>query len=340
MVKPVQVYENVTREQFEAEIIPSNRPAVFKGLVADWPVVRLAQTSPEALCDYLKRHDSGKPAQALVAGADQRGKFYYTPDFSGLNFQKVSTTLSASLDWLLQHQGQSPREGECAAHVLQALIAPEYCTPFVSENPMALLDASIPPRFWIGNAARTQTHYDILDNIACNISGERVFTLFPPEQLPNLYTGPLDLTPAGTPISLPDVINPELDVYPRFVKALEAAEEAVLAPGDALYVPYFWWHDVRSHGPLNMLVNYWWVPGRSDLIPPYTAFTLALGAYTHMPANMRTSWKEMFDHFIFHVNGDPFSHLPENRRGLFGPMPPERMPRLRGFISKLLANLR
>lgn len=336
MVKPVRVYENVTKERFEAEIIPSNRPAVLKGLVADWSVVRLAQTSPEALCDYLKAHDTGKAAQALVVEAQHRGKFYYTPDFAGLNFHKMNTSLSASLDWLLQYQGQSPREGDCAAHVLQALIAHEYCPPFVSEHQIGLLDPRLGPRFWIGNAARTQTHYDIMDNIACNVSGTRTFTLFPPDQLPNLYPGSFDLTPNGTPISLPDVNAPELERYPKFAQALEAAEQAVLEPGDAIYIPYFWWHDVQAKGGLNMLVNYWWRPGRPDLMPPYPAFYMALGAFAHMTPEMRAGWKEMFDHFIFRVNGEPFAHLPEARRGIFGPMPPERMPALREFIFKSL----
>jgi len=336
MVHPVRVYEQVTKAQFEAEILPSNRPAVLRGLVADWPVVKLAQTSPEALCGYLKQHDTGKPAQALVLEAAHRGKFYYTPDFSGLNFRKVDTTLSAALDWLLAHTDHSPRDGQCDAHVLQALIAPDYCPPFAAEHQTGLLDPRLGARFWIGNAAHTQTHYDIMDNIACNVSGTRTFTLFPPEQLPNLYTGPFDLTPNGTPISLPDVAAPDLETYPRFAAALAAAEQAVLQPGDALYIPYFWWHDVRAEGPFNMLVNYWWRPGRPDLAPPYPAFYMALGAFAHMTPDMRASWKTMFDHFIFRVNGEPFAHLPEARRGIFGPMPPERMPHLHAFIFNAL----
>ena len=42
------------------------------------------------------------------------------------------------------------------------------------------------------------------------VAGRRRFTLFPPEQVANLYIGPLDLTPAGQPVSLVDQAQPDL----------------------------------------------------------------------------------------------------------------------------------
>src|SRR6185295_10671014 len=96
------------------------------------------------------------------------------------------------------------------------------------------------------NRTRIAAHHDLPDNLACVVAGRRRFTLFPPEQLNNLYVGPLDFTPAGQPISRVDIDTPDLETYPRFAEALNAARRAELGPGDAVYIPALWWHDVLS----------------------------------------------------------------------------------------------
>ena len=70
---------------------------------------------------------------------------------------------------------------------------------------MPLLDARVEPRVWIGNAVKVNTHFDLVYNIACVAGGRRRFTLFPPEQIDNLYIAPLDFTPSGAPVSLVSV---------------------------------------------------------------------------------------------------------------------------------------
>jgi hypothetical protein len=60
-------------------------------------------------------------------------------------------------------------------------------------------------------------------------------------------------------MSLVRVGDPDLARFPRFTGALAAASTAVLAPGDALFIPTLWWHHVESlDRELNALVNYWW----------------------------------------------------------------------------------
>ena len=77
-------------------------------------------------------------------------------------------------------------------------------------------------------------HFDSPDNLACVVSGRRRFTLFPPEQLPNLYVGPLDFTPPAHALRLLDLAHPAYQAYPRFREALAAALVVDLEPGDAV----------------------------------------------------------------------------------------------------------
>src|SRR5207244_2289063 len=98
---------------------------------------------------------------------------------------------------------------------------------------------------WIGNRTRIAAHYDLPDNVAVVAAGERRFTLFPPEQLHNLYVGPLDFNPAGQAISLVDHAAPDLARFPRYAEVLQHAQVAELEAGDAIFIPSMWWHAVE-----------------------------------------------------------------------------------------------
>src|SRR5690625_7659936 len=86
---------------------------------------------------------------------------------------------------------------------------------FARENHCDLVGSTAVARIWVGNAATVSTHYDLLDNIVCVVSGRRRFTLFPPEQLTNLYVGPLDFTLSGQPVSMVNLQDPDFDRLDR-----------------------------------------------------------------------------------------------------------------------------
>ncbi len=237
---PLREFTDVDRERFEREIRPLGQPAVLRGLGADWPAVHAARQSDQAAVDYLLSFRPNKVLAAIVGAPEIGGRFFYSPDFQGFNFTRGQMELDQFLERLIRD-----RELEKPfAIAVQSEKIPELLPGFVEANRLDLLDPSVVPRIWIGNRIRVAPHFDLMENVGVVISGRRRFTLFPPEQLPNLYMGPIEFTPAGTPISLVDIQDPDLAAHPRYAEAAATAQSAVLEPGDAIYIPFHWWHAV------------------------------------------------------------------------------------------------
>ena len=158
---------------------------------------------------------------------------------------------------------------------------------FRDENDLVLGDRSPLASLWIGNRSRVAPHYDFPTNIACSVAGRRRFTLFPPEQLHNMYVGPIDRSPAGQPISLVDLADPDYQRFPKFEQALQASQAADLVPGDAILIPSMWWHHVEAMDSLNVLVNYWWRSTPSFMGPPLSVLQHAILGLRDLPEDQR-----------------------------------------------------
>lgn len=323
-------YHGVDAVRFREEILPAGKPAILKDLVADWPAVAAGRQSDEMMVTYLGALDSGAPVTVLSASADIEGRFFYSQDLNGLNFERDEMPLARALAALLELRPVA----RPPAIAVQSTPTPSALPGFAESNRLTLVDPKIAPRIWIGNAITTATHFDMSHNIACAVAGRRRFTLFPPDQLKNLYLGPFDFTPAGAPVSLVNVAKPDLDLYPHFPAALAAAQVAELEPGDALYIPYCWFHNVESLDPFTVLINYWWNEARALLSPPLVALIHAMASVRGLPPTEREVWRGMFEHFVFETNGDPAAHLPPDRRGPLGEITPEHLARLRAVLSE------
>ncbi|MEO9130783.1 MAG: cupin-like domain-containing protein [Sphingomonas sp.] len=323
----------LTDERFRSEIARAARPLVLRDLLAEWPAVRAGRGGPHALAEYLRRFDRGVMVKTKRAPPEALGRFFYNENLTGFNFRKETMSVSAALDILLA----SAQEAAPGALAIQSIQARRVLPGFELENAMPLLPESAAPRVWIGNAVTVAAHYDPADNIACVAAGRRRFTLFPPEQVGNLYPGPFELTIAGPIVSMVDFDAPDLALYPGFAEAMKAALVADLEPGDAIYIPCMWWHHVRSTEPMNMLANYWWEAPNSAHGPGIDALLHAMVAIKGLPESHRAAWHALFNHYVFQENGAPGSHLPVDRRGVQGHLSAEAAQTLRETLGRSLS---
>ena len=326
-------YSGVDRASFENEIAARYEPAVLRGLVPDWPAVAAAAASPDRARDYVLRFDRGEPVQASVAPAEIGGRFFYGPDLIGFNFGMVRSRVEDVLNRILDESGTQPPLSIYMASEPISRILPGW----TDENRLPDLGFPADPRIWIGSATKVAPHYDTMENVACVVAGRRRFTLFPPEQVDNLYIGPLERTIAGTPISLVDVTDPDFEAFPRFRDALAAAQVADLQPGDAIYIPTLWWHHVQAFDRFNVLVNYWWGGAPADMGSPLHALGHALLSIGQLPPEQRAAWRAMFDHYVFRRDPDPAAHMPPAARGILGDSTPELRRMIRQFLIRSLS---
>lgn len=331
---PIREISNVDPGEFQ-EVRRSRKPAIFRGLASKWPSVRAAAASDEEIVSYLKRFKGGTRPAAIVGQPEIAGRFFYNDDLTSLNFERGVTDLAPFLDRLLRDR----EETTPLAMAVQSEPVETLLPGFEAENRIDLLHRQIQARAWIGNRIQVAPHYDLQENIGIVVAGRRRFTLFPPEQLRNLYPGPFELTPAGTPISMVDPNNPDLVRYPRFAEAFGTAERAELGPGDAIYIPYHWWHGVDSLAPVNLFINYWWSDAPADAGGAYDALMYGFFALKCLPPEQREVWRMIFDHYVFCTHGDPGEHLPEHARGILGPSSPALRDRMRMTLKKIVAGL-
>ena len=314
-----------------AAVAAADRPAVIRGIADAWPAVAAARAGDEAIAAYLSAHDNGRPLTVLVAPPEIAGRYFYDDDMRGLNFGTEKMPMRALVERLLALRGRADAPGLYAG----STPTPESVASFAAENPLAVDTQGVDPRIWVGNASRIAPHYDMAANIAVVVAGRRRFTLFPPEQIANLYVGPVERTVAGQPTSLVDPDHPDLARFPRYAEAQRHARTGELAPGDAIYIPPMWWHHVRAQGALNVLVNYWF--GQPEDRYPFAALMLALHSIRDLPDAERRAWRAWFDHYVFGEGArDAAAHLPAHARGVLGPASPARDAMMTSYVAGMI----
>jgi hypothetical protein len=320
-----------------AELLDAQEPVILKGVASNWEIARRGAQSATAAIDYIASFDGGRPVVGYTGVPEIGGRFFYNADVTGLNFDARRVPLTEFLRRLETHLN----DNDPPSFYIGSTDVDLFLPGLSQDNGLKLSDPmsdNNPPTvsIWIGNRTIATAHFDFSNNIACSLVGRRRFTLFPPEQVANLYPGPFHMTPGGQVVSMVDFREPDFDRHPRFREALAAGQVAKLEPGDALFYPAMWWHHVEALDPFNVMINYWWNTSPAFIDTPMTTLLHAILSLRDRPEPEKQAWRALFDYYVFGDADRPAQHLPEQARGILAPLDDVAARRLRAELLQRL----
>lgn len=228
-LRPIARKRGLSAEAFRDDHYAANWPVVLAGEIADWPAVRLwtpdylrakvgplpveVQTGRNADADYERRMAEHRAVRPFDAFIDQ-----------------LTAPGAANDTYLTAYNSASNQEAF-------ARLAPDlgFLDRFLSRQ-----DAAPHGMPWIGAAGSfTPLHHDLTNNLLLQVVGRKIVLMAAPGETPRLYNDHhvysrvRDLTESG--------------IVERFPK-LDGVRvhRVVLEPGDALFIPLGWWHQVSA----------------------------------------------------------------------------------------------
>lgn len=232
-----------TPEFFKQYIAADRRPVIITGVVNNW------QAYSAWTADYLNNAIGDTEVKVSVSQDE---------NFNGLMTTKKQLKFRDYLD-SLQPNDNSNSEN----YYLQAILIPKTL-------PILLQDIEYPDYFdrelfgelniWLGRSGKiTPLHYDLADNLFAQVRGRKRFVFFDPGQTSLLYLPAIDsITPHFSQVGNIDEVD--ITKFPKFKKA-QISCECTLEPGEMLFIPGFWWHQVYSLDNQQfpaISVNFWW----------------------------------------------------------------------------------
>ena len=172
---------------------------------------------------------------------------------------ELAPLLRAGERYYLRSVGVDPRKHASDFPALFPDLAPEcsLLLPALRPEPEPEREPLLDPASYHSSVLRlasddTQlwTHFDIMDNVLAQVTGRKRVVLWPPSQDEHLYV-------RGSSSRIPDIDSWNDAEFPLFRRSVPHRTECELEPGDVLYIPALWFHNVTSIG-FSVGVNVFW----------------------------------------------------------------------------------
>ncbi|NLP59092.1 cupin-like domain-containing protein [Lutibacter sp. B1] len=221
-LKPVDVVNTITKEDFINNYYKPQKPVVIKNLIDNWPA------KEKWNFEYMKQIAGDR----IVPLYDDRPVDYK----DNFNSHHAEMKMSEYIDLL---QREPTRYRIFLYNIIKEI--PSLKKDFSYPDIGLKFLKSLPMLFFGGTDSYTFMHYDIdLANIFhFHFQGKKTCILFPPSETKYLYKIPFSL------ISREDIdySNPDLEKWPALAKAKGMV--ANLEHGNVLYMPEGYWHYMK-----------------------------------------------------------------------------------------------
>lgn len=271
----------LTPAQFFQHYQQPGRPVVIPGLLTAEPAWDL---------DYLmqKMGDRRFPLRFYGRNYGQQDKRQWTRTGSGVESRSMAFSQYAQL---LQN-------GEALANDIYLARCTFADTPLgqtpvlaQAEQHLGLTLPATGLNLWVGPGGHTSAlHYDPMDGTLMQLHGSKRVLMFPPDQLYNLYPFSvwnhlLHGLKRRAVYSQVHPERPDLEAFPRFKQALPHGYEVVLNPGDILFIPSGWWHEISAmgNGTVTSVNRFWHVLPWARSLRLWSKWRIHLGGVLAAP---------------------------------------------------------
>lgn len=223
----VEKRAKVSRDELFDRYICGSRPLVLTDIAADWPAMR--RWSPADLKARFGHLDVEIQAERNTDPRYEENKLSHRHTVRLADFVDRVLAGGATNDYYMTANNEALRRPEFAPLLQDIGTLPPIC------------DRAELPRlssFWFGPAGTvTPLHHDTIMLFHTQVVGRKRWRFISPLETPKLY----NFNNVFSPI---DIDRPDLARYPLFaqVKVLEVIAE----PGDTVFLPLGWWHQVSS----------------------------------------------------------------------------------------------
>ena len=217
-------------DEFLDRYYAANRPVILTGEMSGWPA--LAKWTP----DYLKAAVGSKPVEFQGdRSKSDRFEIYKDAHRREMPFDQFIDLVSrpgAGNDAYLTAYN-SARNTEAISALHPDLGFPEKFLNRDVEQPNGMM--------WIGPAGTlTPLHHDLTNNLIAQVVGRKRLLVLPASEVGKLYNHLHVFS------EISDLEDPALTLerFPRLEQA--RFTEVTLMPGEMIFMPLAWWHQVRS----------------------------------------------------------------------------------------------
>ncbi|MGH6741390.1 MAG: DUF6065 family protein, partial [Bradyrhizobium sp.] len=218
------------REEFLERYYSTSRPVILAGKLAGWPA--LDRWTP----DYLKAKLGDREVE-LQSGRTTDPEFEMNKDA-----HRTRARFDAFIDRIA-----APDAGNDTYITAYNSVHNDAALAPLNEDLGELDEFLVRPAsgpfgmFWIGPAGTfTSLHHDLTNNFVAQIVGRKRIKLLPPSEAGKLYNSIHVFS------EVPDLDDPNLDIDRYSDLTRVRIYDLTLNPGEILFIPVAWWHQVRS----------------------------------------------------------------------------------------------